>query len=103
MRGGGMAEVAPLDDPRYVPAHPPVDGFIPGVVEKWGPRSQLRWFRRFRGQLRPRPTSGWARYFYSSVEHRGPCCTSCEADYWDGFGRIYDDHCCCVGAETDVP
>lgn len=90
--------LAPLEDPKYVPAHPPVNGVPPDVVEKWGARSQLRWFNRFRDQLTVRLITVWDRFYCASTEHRGMCCTSCKADWWD-FGPIYtpDDTCCCKG------
>lgn len=84
---------APLNDPTYVPAHPPVDGRVPDVVAKWGQRSQLRWFRRFRSDLAP--SGDLSRYFCQSEHHRGPCCSSCESEAEDGFGIWVDGWCCC--------
>lgn len=84
--------VAPLDDPAYEPAHPPVDGVPPDVVRKWGPRSQMRWFSRFGRDLKPQPYSFWAEFYCSSEQHRGGCCVSCIED-----GEVYEDACCCQG------
>lgn len=92
-----MRVTAPLEDPTYLPKHPPENGYIPWVVEKWGPRSQLRWFRRFYSQLRSTGrTSFWEPYFIDSVQHRGRCCSSCIGDYEDGYDSPYEDHCCCL-------
>jgi hypothetical protein len=88
--------VAPLEDPSYVPAHPPTsDRVTPDVVAKWGPRSQLRWFVRFRKALRPRRPDWWARFYCSSVQHRGLCCDSCLDDYDAGYDEPNGDRCCC--------
>lgn len=87
------ATVAPLDDPTYVPLHPPTNGQIPEVVAKWGMRSQLRWFRRFGSQLGQR--TDWDRYYCTSEYHRGICCTSCWDEYQDGYGVMMDGRCCC--------
>lgn len=86
--------LAPLDDPRYVPANPPFKGTVPDVVAKWGPRSQRRWFRRFRGEIKPMRHEEWARFYCSSETHRGLCCVSCVADQEEGY---YDmpGRCCC--------
>lgn len=91
--------VAPLEDPAYEPKHPPVEGHVPEVVAKWGPRSQVRWFRRFRNQLK---TYGdWGQYFIDTELHRGPCCFSCQEEYWEySTGVIMDDYCCCKGARA---
>ncbi len=80
------APVAPLDDPAYTPAHPPVDGLVPDVVEKWGAASQVRWFRRFGATLKPQPRAVWDRYYLVTTRHRGAHC-SCSED-----GISYD--CC---------
>lgn len=98
MRTGKLVDMSaplpPLDDPRYVPEHPPVNGIIPDVVAKWGPRSQTRWFNRFIGEVKPMRTEEWARFYCSSEEHRGGCCVSCTADQDEGY---YDlpGYCCC--------
>lgn len=86
--------LAPLDDPRYEPKYPPVNGGVPHVVSMWGPRSQLRWFRRFRDQLDARWVD-WARYYCISLEHRGGCCVSCLDDEMEGYGG-YGSGCCCL-------
>jgi hypothetical protein len=94
------APVAPLDDPSYVPKHPPVNGVVPWVVAKWGARSQLRWFRRFEGQLRRQVWSSfWEPYFIDSEQHRGRCCSSCVADIEDGYDYYDPDRCCCWADE----
>lgn len=87
------AVYAPLDDPNYTPAHPPVSGAIPDVVGKWGPRSQLRWFQRFRDQLGRR--RDWDRFYCQSEHHRGLCCYSCADEYQVGHGPMLDGWCCC--------
>lgn len=85
---------APLEDPTYNPLHPPIDGFAPDVVEKWGPRSQLRWFERFVGDMKPRPSADWDRFYCDSLDHRGLCCVSCIADKEDGYGDDIEGCCC---------
>ena len=94
---------APLEDPTYVPKHPPVNGGIPWVVEKWGARSQLRWFHRFEGQLRRQVRSScWEPYFVDSVQHRGRCCQRCEGDFEDGYDNgMRPEHCCCRALELE--
>ncbi|MET9086148.1 hypothetical protein ABZX77_30455 [Streptomyces sp. NPDC004237] len=84
---------APLDDPTYTPQHPPVDGQVPAVVAKWGPRSQIRWFRRFGRELAPR--RDWSQYHVHSEHHLGTCCDSCFDEYLDGTGVQLDGWCCC--------
>jgi hypothetical protein len=88
-----LGTAAPLEDPTYEPKHPPVGGGVPPVVAKWGPRSQVRWFRRFAQQLSPR--RDWDRFFCSSVEHVGPCCFSCDEELMQGEGVQLDGWCCC--------
>ena len=88
------APLAPLEDPRYVPAHPPVNGTVPDVVAKWGPRSQLRWFSRFHGSIKPMRAEEWARFYCESEVHSGLCCVSCTADKEEGYDDI-PDYCCC--------
>lgn len=88
--------VAPLNNPSYVPRHPPQDGRVPDVVEKWGPRSQLRWFERYGSALRPQPLATWNRFHHNSPFHRGDCCISCIED-----GEFFEDDngqrlCCCL-------
>lgn len=82
--------VAPLDDPAYQPANPPVDGAPPDVVRKWGAPSQLRWFRRFHDDLKPQTWDFWAEFHCESEHHRGQCCESCIQD-----GEVFEDVCCC--------
>ena len=84
------AEPPPLARPDYVPEHPPIDGRVPAVVERWGPASQVRWFARFLAALQPLPASEWQRWHIHSEQHRGPCCISCEQD-----GEHFDSACCC--------
>jgi hypothetical protein len=82
---------SPLDDPAYEPEHPPVAGQIPAVVARWGPRSQVRWFRRFGAVLGRR--RDWDRYYCHTEHHLGLHCTSCEEEGdmgTQGFG-----YCCC--------
>lgn len=85
---------APLEDPTYVPVHQPTGGAIPDVVERWGPRSQLRWFRRFGTQLGWR--HDWDRFYCTSEHHRGLCCSSCFDEYQDGYGIMMGAWCCCL-------
>lgn len=84
----------PLEDRNYTPKHPPVDGYIPAVVEKWGPRSQVRWFDRFMSELRPQKPDVWERYYCSSEEHKGSCCSSCIQDRDEGYFDLYPKCCC---------
>jgi hypothetical protein len=99
-------QLPPLEDPDYQPVHVPVHGRPPELVAKWGPRSQLRWFRRFypelyayvRGMKFPGLASDIANdYYCHSLEHKGPCCGSCISEEEDLGLRPYDDHCCCHG------
>jgi hypothetical protein len=92
--------LAPLDDPAYQPVHPPVDGQIPPVVAKWGPRSQMRWFHRFNDDLNPQKHAVWDQFHCMSEHHRGFCCTSCLDDYRLGYDGPPEDNdgnplCCC--------
>lgn len=84
--------IAPLDDPAYEPKHPPVNGWVPDVVAKWGPRSQLRWFGRFRDQL-----AYWdpGNYYSETEHHRGGHCDSCMQDAAMGYRDLPDGYCCC--------
>jgi hypothetical protein len=93
---------APLDDPAYIPQHQPDRGTVPDVIARWGPRSQLRWFRRFGGQLRPQPAAYWDPFYCSSEDHRGDCCVSCIADQEEGYGSV-DGACCCRGIPGEAP
>lgn len=86
-----MADRAPLDDSAYRPKHPPIGGQVPDVVARWGPGSQMRWFRRFRTELAPR--RDWDRFYCQSEHHLGFHCYSCE-DEGDG-GVMGDGWCCC--------
>jgi hypothetical protein len=108
----------PLNDPDYVPLHPPVGGRIPEVVVRWGMRSQLRWFERFWDEVREqraklpmvwvgavgrqpyerRGESEWtplSEYWCDSQHHKGPHCGSCLGEFEDGFGVLMDGYCCC--------
>jgi hypothetical protein len=87
---------APLDDPAYEPLYRPEAGRPPAVVARWGPASQLRWFRRFWPEMGPLPEDVLKDFYCHSEEHRGACCSSCLSDEWDGY-LTYDDHCCCNG------
>lgn len=88
-----MTDLAPLDDPRYEPTHPPRNGCIPWVVERWGPRSQVRWFRRFSDSLTG--PQAWERYYVFSTQHKGSCCSSCIEDVDEGYEPYDAGHCCC--------
>lgn len=93
---------APLDDAAYEPEHPPVDGQIPDVVVRFGPRTQIRWFQRFGEQLGKR--KDWDDYHCQSEHHRGFCCGSCVGEFEDGYhggGVIADGWCCC--RDTRMP
>jgi hypothetical protein len=95
---------APLDDPSYEPLHPPVNGQVPDVVAKWGPRSQVRWFWRYRFDLWEDgviPGEIADRHFVRSVEHRGSCCLSCLQDMDMGYDDM-QPHCCCIGLRADT-
>ncbi len=85
-------DLAPLDDPCYDPEHKPVDGRVPDVVAKFGKRSQLPWFARFRGSLGHFDADP---YWTESEHHKGWCCGSCEAEYEEGSGVVMDGFCCC--------
>jgi hypothetical protein len=89
-----MSNLAPLDDPRYQPAHPPLDGRIPEVVVKWGPKSQVRWFRRYAAEVGAQPIAVWARHYCVSEHHRGQCCYSCDDD--PVTRGLFPDGCCCL-------
>jgi hypothetical protein len=91
--------MTPLEDPAYSPANPPVDGRVPDVVAKWGPASQLRWFNRYRSQLEPMPPAEWDRFYCTTDDHRGSCCSSCSDDYLNGYS--YVDGCCCRAESAD--
>lgn len=84
--------LAPLDDPAYEPQHPPVAGQIPDVVAKWGPRSQVRWFRRFGHELGVR--RDWDLYYCHTDRHRGLHCFSCEEEGDLGVQGC-GNYCCC--------
>lgn len=90
--------LAPLEDPNYVPKHQPWRGSVPEVVARWGWRSQLRWFARFRNQLRFQQPEYWDRFFIDSELHHGLCCGSCWSDIEDGYEE-YDPQLCCCRAE----
>jgi hypothetical protein len=87
----------PLEDPSYEPKYPPVDGKIPAEVSKFGPETQLRWFKRFSGDL----DQGYNYYDYYTISehHRGPCCGSCVVEYEENqgtnYGSVIDDGWCC--------
>jgi len=87
-----MPDRAPLDDPAYAPEHPPINGIIPPVVARWGPKSQRRWFRRFRAELKWQSLDG---FYCESEHHVGSCCDSCAQDAAMGYGGDVDGYCCC--------
>lgn len=92
--------MTPLEDPNYVPVHQPINGYVPNVVAKWGPRSQLRWFDRFRRTLNWSHSAGWRKRFHTHSElHLGPCCSSCDEDTITGYGDYPHDGMCCCYAE----
>lgn len=43
--------VYPLDDARYRPMYPPVNGKVPEIFDKWGPKTQERYLKRFKDEL----------------------------------------------------
>ena len=95
--------LAPLEDPSYVPLHPPVDGLVPPVVLKWGPRSQLRWFPRFADHLTDQPAHFWAQFHCVSLTHQGQHCISCVMDEGDGYYPMDLDGDCCCYARCRAP
>lgn len=100
-----MTVLAPLEDPNYQPVYRPQRGFIPPIIAKWGPRSQLRWFRRFSGQIGPQKPDVWKQFYCSSEAHRGQCCDSCMGDLDEGYREYYEDgYCCCLAVpDLEVP
>jgi hypothetical protein len=96
-----VPDLGPLDDPDFEPQHPPVAGRPPAVVERWGARSQVRWFRRFADQVRM-PARDYEPYHVWSLLHRGLCCVSCSDDVMEGLTDIVDgSRCCCLGIRLD--
>ncbi|WP_161500836.1 hypothetical protein [Embleya scabrispora] len=103
----------PLEDPTYTPKHPPVGGRIPAVVERWGPRSQRRWFRRFgRNLATPLASLTAAEYqrhldiidamHVHSLEHAGPCCAGCFLEREETGIPVNDHGCCCQSTRQEV-
>lgn len=94
-----MTSGYPLEDLLYQPRTLPVDGKPNSVVAKWGPPSQLRWFRRFWGSpaMRMVTAEDAAKFYCSSLEHLGLCCASCQDDEIEGY--FYTEHCCCLAIE----
>jgi len=89
-----MTDRAPLDDPAYIPEHPPINGIIPPIVARWGPASQRRWFRRYWGQLVRE--QAWGGFYWSSEHHVNGCCERCGEAPDEWFPPIpLDDWCCC--------
>jgi hypothetical protein len=86
---------APLEDPAYEPRNPPVNGLPPDVVAKWGPRSQARWFKRYRSQMRAARYPFWERFHCESEQHTGLCCSSCIEDVNEGYEDWDEGRCCC--------
>lgn len=99
MTDSSQCERPPLEDPKYDPVHKPIDRRPPAVVAKWGPASQLRWFRRFWDEITPVKESELADFYCHSDQHRGPCCASCISEQWDGY--YYTDGCCCLAVHDD--
>lgn len=87
---------APLEDAAYEPVARPINGRPNPLVKKWGPRSQLRWFKRFWGSdaMPTLSTADANEYHCSSLEHKGGCCGSCIEDYEMGYDDL-GEHCCC--------
>lgn len=84
----------PLDDPSYEPKYPRVNG-IPKEVSFFGPRTQIRWFKRY---LKPFETEDLSSYYVTSEHHKGLCCGSCLGEFeneYQGGGVIADGWCCC--------
>jgi hypothetical protein len=96
-----VSVLAPLEDPTYEPAYRPQRGFIPPVIAKWGPRSQLRWFRRFEREIGEQKPDVWARFYCSSEAHRGTCCNSCIGDWEEGYDDRPEGMCCCKAAREE--
>lgn len=92
-----MSDIPPLEDPSYVPEHPPVDGKIPDVVYRFGPATQIRWFKRFYKSLGP--DNNFSDYYVDSEHHRGCCCVSCLDEYEEHCGSVIDDGWCCCRDE----
>lgn len=91
----------PLDDPAHVPLNPPVDGQIPDVVSRFGPATQIRYFRRFWDDLGVLTEERLRDYYCHSIEHRGACCSSCIADEWDGYD-YGGSGCCCRSTRQEA-
>ena len=99
-----LADDSPLNDPSYQPQHRPVRGVIPPVVEKWGARSQVRWFARYGREIKAMPSSAWDQFHVDSSMHKGMCCESCIEDANEGHGLYDPEVCCCVGLRAqDAP
>ena len=41
----------PLENPDYDPKYPPVNGKLPEIFEKWGPKTQKRYLARYKKEL----------------------------------------------------
>lgn len=94
-----MIEVPPLEDYSYEPENPPIDGMIPEVVKKFGPRTQIRWFKRFYLDLKKGQSFG--EYYTSSEQHKGYCCLDCDYELVEfGTGVMaFGPGCCCRAQE----
>src|SRR4051812_43977328 len=68
-----LLDDAPLNDPDYAPAYPPIDGRVPPEVARFGPRSQLRWFARHFDMLRDTSARALDDYYINSTMHTGAC------------------------------
>jgi hypothetical protein len=89
-------EKSPLEDPDYEPENPPVNGEIPRAVYRFGPRTQVRWFKRFRKMVKD--DTSFYDYYVTSEHHKGTCCISCIGEFEDDYqsgGVIADGWCCC--------
>jgi len=40
-----------LENPDYDPKYPPVNGKLPEIFEKWGPKTQKRYLARYKKEL----------------------------------------------------
>ncbi|MFE3202226.1 hypothetical protein [Embleya sp. NPDC059237] len=102
--------LAPLEDPTYTPKHQPTGGRIPAVVARWGPRSQLRWYRRFDRDLvtpldapaRQRHNDTIDSMYVHSLEHVGPCCSACFSEFEETGIPVNEYGCCCRSTRPKV-
>jgi hypothetical protein len=100
-----VLERAPLDESGYRPEHPPINGRIPAVVRRFGPRTQIRWFSRFHKLLAAPWPDGSDHFYLSSVDHRGRCCQECERQptYLRWNDPVIEGPCCCKATPPEGP